>query len=778
MNISRKPSLPESGWRRFRASSWGSSRMDRSPSRKRPHVDHSDSSFSVSNEIKELFNKRFTFKNPSDKPWCLSDVGEVQTGESCHSTELQKLKESLNNVKNELGDKELAKWHQHTAFTNRAGKVMSYVRRFMNAELCTQAWCKFHEILGTFHLLPEELCKNENLNTVHLCEAPGAFIASLNHYLRSHRKPWKWQWFANTLNPYNEGNETGTMIMDDRFIVDTLPCWYFGPDNTGDIMVYKYLEGLIKITQPMKTIHLVTADGSFDCQDNPGEQEALVSPLHYCETITALKLLSPKGSFVLKLFTLFERSSVCLLYLLNCCFKQVHVFKPGTSKSGNSEVYAVCLNYEGKDALGDHFNQLELNFGLDVVQKAWFARAAVPDSFLKQLEECCTFFHKRQTETIRENIRLFENMYEADNRQMEGKRHDAARFYLKKFKLCEVARDDWVVKSHARCSLTNQQPTHKKKHSGSYNERQELAGLVWHKRIRKSWLGPEVEQHCSPAHEVGYALMGRKACGKYCDWSIVKGRQLSRLASSPFCDVELLQNMVEAVLEYRNANSEVASHCTYCTLYSRDLVLRKLSSLVRKQEKKSVHCGEAVDCLVIGRPEIFSCLEQPSGLRLSYHEGVSSPSGQCTVLHDGEVGYQKWLLDVVFHVVKECRDGEALILPILSSFTRFTAGLIFLLHHCFRALDFVCPTSSDALGTLAFLLCADFHRPSQEVLDFLEKLIKEVCQLQVSESEQPLQVLEFVPMELLLTGDLMDFLSRLNKAIAKQRLHLLIQAAI
>ncbi|XP_038663070.1 cap-specific mRNA (nucleoside-2'-O-)-methyltransferase 2 isoform X2 [Scyliorhinus canicula] len=758
------PELQET-WSRSR-------RMDRSPSPKRSHVEHtgdySDSNFY---EIKELFNKRFTFKNPSDKPWCLSDIGEDQAGDSCHSAELQKLKESLNNVKNELGDKELAKWHQHTGFTNRAGKVISSVRRFMNAELCTQAWCKFHEILCTFSLLPED----KELNSVHLCEAPGAFIASLNHFLRTHYKTWKWKWVANTLNPYNEGNDTGTMIMDDRLIVDTLSCWYFGPDNTGDIMVYKYLEGLMKFTQHMKKIHLVTADGSFDCQDNPGEQEALVSPLHYCETITALKLLSPKGSFVLKLFTLFERSSVCLLYLLNCCFQQVHVFKPGTSKSGNSEVYAVCLNYAGTDALGDHLDQLELNFGLDVVQKAWFARAAVPDSFLKQLEECCTFFHKCQTETIRENIRLFGNMSEADNIEMEAKRRDAADFYLEKFKLRRVVRDDWVVKSHASTSLTNRHPAHKKKHSGSYNERQELAGLVWYERIRKSWLGSEVKQHCSPGHEAGYALMGRKLCGKYCDWPILKGRQLSRLATSPFCDVELLQNMVEAVRECRKANNEVVSHCTSCTLYSGDLVLQELTSLM-KLKKESVHCGELVDCHVIGSSEVFSCLKQSSGLRLLHFKDVPPHSGQCTVLHDGEVEYQKWLLDVVFRVLEKCREGEALILPILSSFTRFTAGLIYLLHHCFRTLDFVCPTSSDALGTLAFLLCAGFRDPSREVLDFLKRLTEEV--LPVSESEQSQQVLEFVPIEMLLRGDLMDFLSRLNRAIAKQRLHLLIQATI
>ena len=63
-----------------------------------------------------------------------------------------------------------------------------------------------------------------------------------------------------------------------------------------------------------------------------------MASLHYCEAVAGLLLLGLGGSLVLKMFTLYEHSSVCLLYLLNCCFHQVAVFKPATSKAGNSEV--------------------------------------------------------------------------------------------------------------------------------------------------------------------------------------------------------------------------------------------------------------------------------------------------------------------------------------------------------------------------------------------------------------------------------------------------------
>ena len=42
---------------------------------------------------------------------------------------------------------------------------------------------------------------------VHLCEAPGTFITSLNHALVLHNSDVIWSWMATTLNPHYEGND-------------------------------------------------------------------------------------------------------------------------------------------------------------------------------------------------------------------------------------------------------------------------------------------------------------------------------------------------------------------------------------------------------------------------------------------------------------------------------------------------------------------------------------------------------------------------------------------
>ena len=59
----------------------------------------------------------------------------------------------------------------------------------------------------------------------------------------------------------DEGNSTGSMINDDRFIFHTLNNWDFGVDDTGNLTECANLNHLInKFSQK---IDLVTADGSI-----------------------------------------------------------------------------------------------------------------------------------------------------------------------------------------------------------------------------------------------------------------------------------------------------------------------------------------------------------------------------------------------------------------------------------------------------------------------------------------------------------------------------------
>lgn len=221
--------------------------------------------------------------------------------------------------------------------------------------------CKFYECLTNFNVIPrsivEKTSEPENsvpFFSVHLCEAPGAFISALNHYIHTNYSQIKvrltlfamfcltkltnnclfvlnkcqWGWLATTLNPHHEGNDVGSMINEDKLILSSVDNWTFLKDGTGNLMNKKNMDSLIKEVSQRKMeygglVGLVTADGSFDCQMHPTEQETTVLGIQYAEIVAALNILSRGGTFILKIFTFLECQTINHLYLLSSCFKTV-----------------------------------------------------------------------------------------------------------------------------------------------------------------------------------------------------------------------------------------------------------------------------------------------------------------------------------------------------------------------------------------------------------------------------------------------------------------------
>ncbi|NWX39661.1 CMTR2 methyltransferase, partial [Steatornis caripensis] len=749
---------------------------------KKPYADQTTNlekfSPEIISEIEKLFEKKFTYVKPVNNEWQLPDPSDAFTCDHKEFNSLLALKDSMNEVKNQLSDKNLDEWHQHTSFTNKAGKIIPHVKKSVNAELCTQAWCKFHEILCSFPLLPEEALQDGELNSVHLCEAPGAFIASLNHYLKSHHVPCDWNWVANTLNPYHEANDALMMIMDDRLIANTLPWWYFGPDNTGDVMTLKHLTGLQNFVRNMSTVHLVTADGSFDCQGNPGEQEALVSPLHYCETVTALMILGAGGSFVLKMFTLFEHCSTNLLFLLNCCFEEVHVFKPATSKAGNSEAYVVCLRYMGRESIHLLLSKMIQNFGTEIVNKALFPQHMLPESFLKIHEECCMFFHKCQVEIISENIHLFGRMEEAEQTKLNKLRDCAVEFFMQRLHMKPIARNNWLVKKpQTGCSMNAKWFGQRNKYFSTYNERKMLEALTWNDKVARGYFNHWAEEHSLNNAGKMCVLEGSSSNLECSLWYILEGKRLPVVKCTPFCDGQVLEDLNEAMNELvggRPKSRQMLQTCRLCEVLPGELILAEVSDLSRcHREVLNERCSDQFKCLVVGFPSLCDTESQPS-MEVKLLDSATLLTFSFSLLYDGEPKYQQQLLECVLHSLNQLTMGDALILPVLSCFTRFTAGLVFILHCCFRCVTFACPASQEPLGTGAALLCIGYRGLPNPVVEYLQHLNQLMSSL--LDTDSPQQVLQFVPMEVLLQGKVLEFLWDLNTAIAKRQLHLIVQA--
>jgi len=157
-----------------------------------------------------LFDKRFefTYRFPRlseiHAPLLMAEA-EIDQPDALR-TEAQR----LTDVKNKLDHKDLGLWHRHTNFTNPAGAVV-WSLRDMGIEMPTQAWAKMMEILSAFPACLSVASGGADADTLapihslHMCEAPGAFICATNHYIRQRWNTTReWDWLALTLNPHYE----------------------------------------------------------------------------------------------------------------------------------------------------------------------------------------------------------------------------------------------------------------------------------------------------------------------------------------------------------------------------------------------------------------------------------------------------------------------------------------------------------------------------------------------------------------------------------------------
>ncbi|KAI4459466.1 hypothetical protein MML48_6g00013730 [Holotrichia oblita] len=388
----------------------------------------------------KYFNRKFEFKK--DTSWNLPASKDVYKESKFIIPEFQRLKDGLNEVKAQLNEFDIAEWSNHTKYRDPSTSIISAIKHTFKAELVTQAWCKFYECVSEFPIVSKNAIEQGQLNSVHICEAPGAFICALNHYIKTQIPEVQWNWLGTTLNPYYEGNPE--MIPDDRLIRYTYKNWYFGSDLTGDITKYYNFQALVDLVKTKMKVQLVTADGSIDCMCNPGDQERLVEYLHYCEAMIALHILETGGSLVIKIFTMFEESTICLMYLLNYCFEKVKIFKPCTSKSGNSELYVICLNYT---PMSDTFMSALLVPYIEgkFKEKSMFSMDHISPSFLEQINACALFFMDKQIRVINENIKYFRNVCYEQKRWITNLTSNVVDYFLNKYRIFPLSNEDKIV---------------------------------------------------------------------------------------------------------------------------------------------------------------------------------------------------------------------------------------------------------------------------------------------------------------------------------------------
>lgn len=105
----------------------------------------------------ELFHKKKNFPKAEalkEKGLLLSD--NLFKTDRWEIEKLIRMKEKLNNTRNQLNEKDIKVWKQHTSKTNRTGRIVWPLRSRNHIEMCTNAWIKMAEIFSNYeNLIPK-----------------------------------------------------------------------------------------------------------------------------------------------------------------------------------------------------------------------------------------------------------------------------------------------------------------------------------------------------------------------------------------------------------------------------------------------------------------------------------------------------------------------------------------------------------------------------------------------------------------------------------------------
>ena len=342
----------------------------------------------------------------------------------------------ITKYKNKINDEKYYRvWDQYKKYSNRYELVHIPNNKKKNHDSIafyiplSRSFFKLWEMIVDFDLLPSEDIETPLL-TGHIAEGPGGFMEA---WIRARE---------NQLGKCRDKLYGITLVSSKREIPGWDKMSYFiknyseninisyGSDGTGDIYQLENIKHFIKQTGK-NSCYLVTADGGFDFSVDFIHQEQMAYKLIFSEILIAISIQKPGGCFVCKFFDSFTLFTVKLLWLLNCCYREVIITKPVTSRPANSEKYVVCRDFIGidPDYLEKLYHTLFVWNQIENEKNSYkvidIFEAPVPHLYLNIMGQYNCFNIKKQLSSIMETLYWIEKrmntktMQEINQKQIE-----------------------------------------------------------------------------------------------------------------------------------------------------------------------------------------------------------------------------------------------------------------------------------------------------------------------------------------------------------------------
>lgn len=315
------------------------------------------------------------------------------------------LMEYINNSKDLIDSRQL-EWNIAKKYTNTYEYIHTHVpgTKYSVGKLkpLSRSFYKLVEICKTMRLtcsIPANECK-----TFHFAEGPGGFIEAIS-YIRENPKD---RYYGMSLVDDQLSNIPGWNKSQDFLDKNKNVSIWTGLTGDGDMLK---ADNLIECYNEHKaSCHLVTGDGGFDFAADFKHQEVLSSKLVFAQCAYAFSCQKKGGSFVLKLFDTYTKSTMDILYLLSCAYERIYFIKPYTSRQANSEKYIVCKNFKLENT-SDIVKAMYriINTYDDSLYAYRFLNCEIPYRFICAVQEINAILGQSQLENIANTIHMIDS---------------------------------------------------------------------------------------------------------------------------------------------------------------------------------------------------------------------------------------------------------------------------------------------------------------------------------------------------------------------------------
>ena len=307
----------------------------------------------------------------------------------------------INDIKKQI-DENYEYWDNVKKYTNPYEFIHTVIPNYKTSisklKPLSRSYYKMIEISNLFKLV-YELKHVKNINTFHLAEGPGGFIEAIVDLRKNENDNYYGMTLIND-DPNVPGWKKSKHFLEKNKNVKI----EYGITETGDLLDINNLKYCKE--KYGNSMEIITGDGGFDFSCDFNKQEAMASKLLFAQVSFCLCLQKINGYFILKVFDLFSKTSIDILYLLSSLYKEVYILKPFSSRLANSEKYIVCKYYKG---LTDKiYNNLLLEYEKlnEPNSISSIFDFEIDYYFINKIEEFNAIFGQQQIENINQTLNL------------------------------------------------------------------------------------------------------------------------------------------------------------------------------------------------------------------------------------------------------------------------------------------------------------------------------------------------------------------------------------